>query len=215
MEHCQPPGGTLAKRALEMDMPFGSGKISPREVAFDIDGVVADTFKVFVRAAQEEYGVLIDYEEITDYEFWKVIDIDEETTHEIIDRILCCPLEMGIMPINGAVEVLTRLSRLVPVLFVTAREERDAILEWVVAHFDEMEPRAIRLEAVGTHEEKAPILRRYGVNYFVEDRLETCYLLKAASVVPIVFEQPWNKKSAASPAGRGVTSPPAFLMRQK
>ena len=39
-----------------------------------------------------------------------------------------------------------------------------------------------------------PVLLEHGVRYFVEDRLETCYLLDEGSVAPIVFEQPWNQK---------------------
>jgi hypothetical protein len=35
------------------------------------------------------------------------------------------------------------------------------------------------------------------VKYFVEDRLETCYLLKDASIIPILFDQPWNRKPSA------------------
>jgi len=98
------------------------------------------------------------------------------------------------MPINGAIEVLTRLVNLGPLLFVTARPEKDAILRWILLHLKLEDMDAIRLESTGTHEEKLPVLMKYGVRYFIEDRLETCYLLEQGSVVPIVFDQPWNRK---------------------
>lgn len=171
-----------------------SAKISPHELAFDIDGVVADTFRIFIETAREKYGIEIEYEEITEYEFWEVIDIDLKITQDIIRMILNNPLEIGIKPITGAIEVLTRLSQIEPLLFVTARPEREAILKWARKELGLPGPNSIHIEASGTHREKIPILIEHGVKYFVEDRLETCFLLDEVSVTPIVFDQPWNRK---------------------
>jgi uncharacterized HAD superfamily protein len=44
-------------------------RIPPKELAFDIDGVFADTFRIFVETAQKDYGVRIEYEDITEYDF--------------------------------------------------------------------------------------------------------------------------------------------------
>jgi len=80
----------------DYEMKVGTCKILPHELAFDIDGVIADTFRAFVKTASERYNVEIEYEAITDYDFRKVIDIDEETSNEIIEMILDNPLGMGI-----------------------------------------------------------------------------------------------------------------------
>ena len=32
------------------------------------------------------------------------------------------------------------------------------------------------------------------IKWFVEDRLETCHLLKAVGIEPVVFRQPWNQE---------------------
>lgn len=170
-------------------------KIAPRELAFDIDGVLADTFRVFVETAKKEYDIQVDYDDITEYDFRKVIDIDEAICDVIIHRILEDPIHMGIKPMNGAVEVITRLSRYGAILFVTARPGKASIYDWLLCHLKQVDRHLIRLEATGSHEEKIPILLKQGIRYFVEDRLDTCYLLATASVTPIVFEQPWNRKS--------------------
>lgn len=169
-------------------------KIRPDELAFDIDGVVADTFRAFVKTARELYGVEIAYDAITDYDFRKVIDIDEETSDAIIDRILNDPLGIGIAPVAGAVDALHRLSRLGPVCFVTARTNRDAIMEWIRHTLGFEDGNHVRLEATGTHEEKLPVLLKYGIRYFVEDYLDTCYLIQESRITPIVFDQPWNRQ---------------------
>ena len=175
-------------------MKTGKRKISPRELAFDIDGVIADTFRAFVKTARDRYNVEIEYEAITDYDFRKVIDINEKASNEIIEMILEDPVGMGINPISGAAEVLTRLSYFGPIFFVTARANRDAIIEWVEKMLGLEDETTIHLEATGAHEDKLPILLKHGIRYFVEDRLETCYLIQGSPVTPIVFEQPWNQK---------------------
>ncbi len=179
---------------MKGDMEARIEKIPHNELAFDVDGVIADTFRAFVETARNQYGIQIQYEDITEYDFRTVINIDENTSHEIIERILDDPLEMGIRPISGAVKVLTRLLDIGPLLLVTARPDKRAILKWIQLHLQLVDMSGIRLEATGTHKAKLPVLLEHGVKYFVEDRLETCYLIDGASVTPIVFEQPWNRK---------------------
>ncbi len=169
-------------------------RIHPEQIAFDIDGVVADTFRTFVHKAWRDYGCRVRYQDITEYDFMKVIKIDEELTLRIFQALLTEPIASGIKPVDGAVAVLTRLSHSAPLLFVTARTDREAILEWVYLNLPEVDTASIRLETTDTHTAKLPILRKAGIRYFVEDRLDTCYLLQEASIVPIVYRQPWNRK---------------------
>ena len=165
------------------------------DIAFDIDGVVADTYRSFVALAERDYGIRIRYDEITEYDFWKVLDIDEDKTHAIIRMLLEQPVEVGIRPVRGARDVLGRLLQTGPVRFVTARPDPDSILRWMTEVLGMPGPDGIVLEATGDHERKASFLLREEVKYFVEDRLETCYLLHDASIIPIVFDQPWNRKA--------------------
>lgn len=173
--------------------------IPPFEIAFDIDGVVADTFRVFVEKAREDYGYRFTYEDIVEYEFLEVLDITKDDSDVIIQELLEKPIESGIQPIRGAVEVLTRLSEIAPLFFVTARPEKDPIIEWVYHQLPHVNRDLIQLEATQTSREKLPILEERGVRYFVEDRLDTCYLLEEISITPVVFEQPWNKRKHPFP----------------
>jgi hypothetical protein len=168
--------------------------IQPNEIAFDVDGVVADTFRYFVRSARNQYGCAFDYEDITEYDFRKVIDIEDATSEAIIQRALEDPIHCGIEPLPGAVSSLTRLAGKAPLLFVTARPEPDAILAWLLHYLEDVPEGKIRLEATGTGENKPAVLKAYNVAYFVEDCLETGFLLEKAPVTPIIFEQPWNRK---------------------
>lgn len=169
-------------------------RISPNEIAFDVDGVVADTFHLFVAKARNDYGYRFDYEDITEYDFLQVLDMDEKESDAIVQTLLDRPLESGVKPLPGAVEVLTRLSLLAPLSFVTARPEKGPILAWVEHQLPQVDKDRIRLEVTGVHTEKIPVLLEMGFKYFVEDRLDTCPLLEQNGITPILFEQPWNKK---------------------
>jgi hypothetical protein len=169
-------------------------RIGPDEIAFDVDGVFADTFHVFVAKARSEYGYRFEYEDITEYDFMKVLDMEAEASDAIIQSLLDSPLESGVMPISGAVEVLTKLSLFAPLQFVTARPQKKPILDWVVRQLPQVDTSRIRLEVTGVHTEKIPVLIEKGCKYFVEDRLETCPLLDENGIIPILFEQPWNRK---------------------
>ena len=178
------------KETLKLD----NVKIRPHELAFDVDGVIADTFRSFVETARNDYDVQIDYDAITDYDFRKVVDIDDAVSDEILRKILEDPLGMGIKPIPGAKGVLNRLLDMGSVLFVTARPHKDSIMAWFKQAMGLLDVNAVRLEATGNPLDKLPVLLENGIKYFVEDRLDTCYLIHEQDIMPIVFEQPWNRK---------------------
>ena len=176
--------------------------VRPNEIAFDVDGVVADTFRVFVETARRDFGCDFSYEDITEYDFRTVIDIDEAVAQAIVQRILEDPIGCGIEPIPGAVDVLTRLSTRAPLLFVTARPDEKAIREWILRHLPGVDRDRVHVEATGTGEKKQSVLVDHGVTHFVEDCLETGFLLQSLPVTPIIFDQPWNRKPHPFPVVR-------------
>jgi len=177
-------------------------KIKPNELAFDIDGVFADTMGAFIRKAKEDFHISIRYEDIREYDLKKALNMDEKIIMELAKKILYEPLEMGIKPIKGSVEVLKKLSKISRLFFVTARPDKEGILKWVLNQLKEVDRNSILVVATGTHDQKIPLLLRYRIKYFVEDRLETCFMLAKSSITPIVFEQPWNRKPHPFPKVR-------------
>ena len=57
-----------------------------------------------------------------------------------------------------------------------------------------LDPASFEIIATGSHEAKAGILKERKILYFVEDRLETCFVLQDAGVQPVLFKQPWNRE---------------------
>jgi len=167
--------------------------IAPADIAFDFDGVVADTFRLFVQMANQDHGLNLAYDDITEYDFLNVIDIDHHIAASILQTITELPPDLGLRPNKGAAETLGRLAAASPLLLITARPSGLPVQRWFEKTMPELVP-ALRIEATGESTAKLPVLKACEVRYFVEDRLDTCHLIAEMGVTPIVYEQPWNRR---------------------
>jgi uncharacterized HAD superfamily protein len=172
-------------------------KIKPDAIAFDIDGVVADTMGLFIEIATHDFGIDgVRYENITSYtlEACEQLNIPADTIRDIIQQILDGTYRATLQPIDGAARVLRRISEFgTPLRFVTARPYPGPIRQWIQNTIC-LDADHIDIVATGSFEAKAEILQEKGISHFVEDRLETCFLLDAVGLRPILFRQPWNRK---------------------
>lgn len=188
-----------------MTLMGGTGRIQirPSEVAFDIDGVLADTVSLFIDIANRDFGIhRLRYEDVTEYDISGIGGIDGVLAMEIVGRILDGKHASPLEPLAGAESVLRRLNRCHrPTLFVTARPNADRIYDWILEVLS-LCASDIEVVATGSFEDKKDVLLSKNISYFVEDRLETCFLLKDAGIHPIVFSQPWNRKPHPFPEVR-------------
>ena len=173
----------------------GKRKIDPTSLAFDIDGVFADTMTLFLDIAREEFKIYdINYKDITCYMLEKCIDMDPDLIETILIRIMNGTHRPPLKPIAGARRVLTRLGRIHrPILFVTARPYEEPINKWIQSVLP-LEADSVEVIATGSFDAKIDVLSDRDISYFVEDRLETCFPLFEAGVTPILFKQPWNRE---------------------
>jgi uncharacterized HAD superfamily protein len=164
-------------------------------VAFDIDGVVADIMTTFLSMARERFdaGHHLRYEHITTFYLEECLDLEPWIIRALIRELIDRPHELPIEPFPHAVPVLSRLAREAPLLFVTARDRAEPITCWLERTLAPVPPQAIRVLATGDPDAKIHYLQDHRVEFFVEDRLETCWLLAEAGITPIVFSQPWNR----------------------
>jgi uncharacterized HAD superfamily protein len=169
--------------------------IQPTSVAFDIDGVVADTMEVFVKLARERYG-LKDFrkEHLYCYDLYECVPMSPR----IIDDLICLTLDdentLRVPPIAGAPEVLTELAQCTPLRFVTARVWPESIIQWLYLTLPNVPKQSIQVIATGDPGKKLKILQELEVSTFVEDRAETCRMLSQDGIQPLLFDQPWNRE---------------------
>ena len=169
-------------------------KIHPGVIGFDIDGVVADTAGAFLRIARNTYNInSLSLEDITRFEVEDCLDIERQIIDEIFVSLLDEPLGAGLQPMEDAMDVLHKFAAQASLTFVTARPDKEPIAQWL-QHF--LKPGVyddMRLIAMGEHDNKAGYIKNLGLQYFVDDRLQTCLMLADAGITPLVFNQPWNR----------------------
>jgi len=172
----------------------GMQKIHPGVIGFDIDGVVADTAGAFLRIARDKYNInSLSLEDITRFEVEDCLDIERQIVDEIFVSLLDEPLGAGLQPMEDAMDVLHKFAAQASLTFVTARPDKEPIAQWL-QHF--LKPGVyddMRLIAMGEHDNKAGYIKNLGLQYFVDDRLQTCLMLADAGITPLVFNQPWNR----------------------
>ena len=162
---------------------------------FDIDGVVLEFTKCFLETAQKKFGILKDTKEsdITRYEYYECLDVSCDIVDDVLDYMAFvdnCSME----PVKGSVEVLTRLSKVSPLLFVTARpikimqQTRNSILS-VLPGVDRDRINIVHCKGKDKH----IVLSSLNVNFFVDDRTKNCRLLKENGINVYLFDRPWNK----------------------
>ena len=170
--------------------------LDPAALAFDIDGVIADTMTLFLEIASDVFGInSIRYEDIRCYNLAECIPMDPEQIEDVVARILDGNYSSTLKTIAGAGNVLTRIERYhSPLLFVSARPYPGPMVKWLEESLA-LDSGSIDVIAVGSFENKVDILLDHHITSFVEDRLDTCYLLQDAGIQPILFKQPWNRES--------------------
>ncbi|SFM97418.1 5' nucleotidase, NT5C type [Thermodesulforhabdus norvegica] len=177
-----------------------SDLIDPRMLAFDIDGVVADTMAIFVELVRERLGLRgFSKEHLSQYNLHECVPAPAEAIDEILCLTLSDEYTARIPPCPGAQEVLGKLGRFVPLRFVTARIWPDSIMEWLRRLLSDVDPENIQVTATGDPAVKAEVLRKMGIKAFVEDRPDTCCSLKEQGFHVIIFDQPWNRHTRGFP----------------
>ena len=169
--------------------------IDPTKVAFDIDGVIADTMTLFLDIARDTHDIVdIAYDDVTCYALEECLNMAPEIISDIGDRIIDGNYTAPLNIYAGAREVLHRIADCQgKLLCVTARPYPGPIETWFYHHVG-LGADQVDIVTTGSFEAKTDVLLERNMTHFVEDRLETCFLLEAAGVTPIVFKQPWNRK---------------------
>ncbi|MBL4901455.1 hypothetical protein JYT85_02225 [Desulfocapsa sp. AH-315-G09] len=167
--------------------------IRHNEIGFDLDGVIADTGEAFIRLACEEFDYCsFRLEDITSFQVEDCLSIPTDKVEQIFYAILKDSLGTGLQPFPGAVDVITGMAAQAPVTIITARPLEKPVSDWLDHFFSSETCKQIKLVAMGDHDDKARYIKDHNLNYFVDDRVETCLQLAETNITPIVFNQPWN-----------------------
>lgn len=168
--------------------------IPVQEIGFDFDGVIADTAQSFVRLACSRYGYCsFTKEDITNFELEHCLDLPFRLVEEIFTDILTDSIATDLQPMPGAVECLESFTVEAMVTIITARPLKNPVYDWLDYHLSQGARKNIQVVATGDHDDKVRHIHKYKLNYFIDDRAETCNQLALENITPFVFTQPWNR----------------------
>lgn len=167
--------------------------ISPHEIGFDFDGVIANTGEAFIRMAEEHYNITVALEEITHFDIENCINMPVEIVDDIFMKIMKDSLQTGLSPMKGAVQTINEITSSHTMTVITARSMLEPVQDWFNYHLQPLATKKIHLVAMGDHNDKVRYAKEHNLQYFVDDRAETCEQFAKAEFQPIVFNQPWNR----------------------
>lgn len=167
--------------------------IKSDEIGFDLDGVIAATGDTFLRLACENFGhCSFSLDDIKDFEVEDCLGIPKDHVEQLFYIIMKDSLNTGLQPMPGAVEVISNLASQSTVTIITARPLTNPVADWLDHFFPDETCKNIQLVATGDHNDKTRYIREHALQYFVDDRVETCLQLAETDITPIVYNQPWN-----------------------
>ncbi len=168
-------------------------KIKSHEIGFDLDGVIAETGATFLRLACQNFGhCSYSLEDIKDFEVENCLGIPKEHVEQLFYAIMQNSLQCGLQPMEGAVDVITELATQAQVTIITARPLTQPVSDWLGHFFPAETCNNINLVATGDHNDKFRYIKDHNLQFFVDDRVETCLQLAETDITPIVYNQPWN-----------------------
>lgn len=171
--------------------------INLSNVAFDIDGTVVNFTKSFIEIAEKRHGITgFTSNDILTYHIEDHMDLPKKETYEIVNFILENPFESNLEFFPDAKEILEEIMEDRMVIFISNRHVNVPIIEWFQASFNSTN---FRVYTVSNPENKLEVLQSLKIEYYFDDRLETCELLNISGLKPILYAQPWNRINTKIP----------------
>lgn len=169
-------------------------KIRPEQIGFDFDGVIADIGEAFLRIACNEHNYCtLRLEDITSFQVETCTKIPGTIVQSIFTDILNDSLATGLQPIPGALDTLTMLAQRSNITIITARSLANPVLDWLDNYLPSSACTKITLIAMSDHDKKVRFIKEQNLQFFVDDRAETCDQVAEAGLTPILYQQPWNR----------------------
>lgn len=153
-------------------------------IALDLDGVLADTIRVWLRIWNEHRFPRLTYESIDTWDFWRKLGISEAEFAGIFARAWLMWEE--IPPVEeGIAEKVRRLSELGTVDVVTGRpaEERERVVLWLRRHGI-----SYRGLVVGVTDKV-----RLGYDVYIDDSPLVAIAGARSGRLVLLRDQPWNR----------------------
>lgn len=165
------------------------------KIAYDLDGVVIDTYELIRQCLLDEYGINFKKEEHKQYRF-EIPGVSDLEAHRVIADYLQIHWPKA-KPIPGslwAIKQIHRITKEKPI-FITARalDTFSTTNQWLTKHLGIGVPFTIHMT---TFDPKHKIVESIGVDWFVEDRYKEANECAPFVKKMFLYNSPWNENRA-------------------
>jgi uncharacterized HAD superfamily protein len=176
-----------------------------KQIYVDMDDVLAETGRTFLRILEENFGKRVEWEEIIDYDLGISLGLDQAKLAEFMQAIHQPEVLESIVPMTGSREALQGwIDQGYEIEIVTGRPKAtdEISRDWLAAqemphhsliHVDKY---AWEEELLGTTS-GVPLIHLAGNGYclVVEDSAEVAiHLVDSVDVPVVVLDRPWNRR---------------------
>lgn len=174
------------------------------KIGIDIDNVIADSYPAFLAKFNEEFGMNIKYEEISDFYYLeKHPHVEHAQAKELIAEILTDEkLQLAISPYTGAFQIISSWKAGgCGIHYITSRPFtiKDLTIKWLGKHGFLFPEATLDLFNMNKHfdvhrkeikEYKRIAAQKRGVNLFIEDSKE---IAQTMEIDVLLLDRPWNQ----------------------
>ena len=169
------------------------------KIAFDCDDVLLDFIGTFARFHNEFYGTNLKRDDFDSYSFSKALEISFQESKIKIGEFFETSHFENAMPMEGSVEVLSKLKEDGNDLYVvTSRDKaiKSKTENWIGKNFQNLFSGIYFAKSIYTNpsmQNKASICREIGAETFVEDNPEHLSDFNNGARI-LLYDAPWNRK---------------------
>jgi len=162
-------------------------------IAFDLDGVIVDTYEVMRKRLLEKFGVNFPKETHTSFNF-DIPDVDPKEIQKCIDDIMVHDT-ISAKPLGNSIEVLKKIyyDYNLPIVIITARPHisKDNTVAWLKRYLEDTPFKLF----VTQNGKKNFYIAVNNIRFFVDDRYKTCHEVSPIVEKVFLFDSPWNQRT--------------------
>lgn len=181
------------------------------KIAIDIDEVLADTLRAFIKKYNQKYHTKFKRENFYTYNWWEVLDITKEECGKILVNFIDAGFTGNLNVVRGSKQGIKALAKKHELFLVTSRAEniKKITAKWINKNFKvNFKDIIYTRDTIFSKEKesKFEICHRIKADVLIEDWVDHANDCAINGLKVLLFDCPWNRGIKLLPKMRRVKS---------
>jgi len=169
------------------------------KIGIDIDEIVTEFVKGYLKVYNKKYGRDARYDEIFSYNLWESLNITKEEVIKLAEEFYDSQHFQEIELVEGAIESINKLGKENGIFFITSRPSyiQGKTQEFVTKHFSQIKNNLLFSGdfwgGLGSRT-KAQICSELKLDFMIEDNKIYSREIAELGIKVFLMDKPWNKK---------------------